>query len=189
MGLTDTPSPNSPATRRIKMRQADLDFGGSAHLDGLATVPKKVSVAGQDDSTEYGVQGASSSLASVSGDANGGAVAENTHPKDVIRIVHGHTTRLNNEKQEKHIPGSHYYIPGKSILTISLQEAQELINQYAGTGKFIDSGYTRERVDFRKSIGIHVVLQTGEQITTTIGIIHYSQKGTHLVPAKPRTGD
>ena len=188
MGLTTTPSPDSPATRRSKIRQPDLDFSGASFPGSIANVPKVVPTLGQTDSTERYAQ-APPPHTSSSEDSNGDATAETTFSRDVIRTVHGHTTKINREKQEKHIPGSHYYIPGKGILTISLREAQELVNQFAGTGQFVDPGHTKERVDFGKPIGIHVVLQTQEQVTTTIGIIHYSKNGTHLVPAKPHSGD
>lgn len=42
---------------------------------------------------------------------------------------------LHRDAQGKHIPGHKNFIEGRSILTISMEEAQELVNRYAGTGE------------------------------------------------------
>ncbi|MDO5297056.1 MAG: polymorphic toxin type 50 domain-containing protein [bacterium] len=41
---------------------------------------------------------------------------------------------INKDKQGRHIPGSKNYTPGRSILTVSLQRAQQLLDRYSGTG-------------------------------------------------------
>ncbi len=46
----------------------------------------------------------------------------------------------------------------------------------------------KERVDFGKTIGFYHNPQTQKSIPTTMGIIHYSKDGAHIVPAKPRGG-
>lgn len=102
------------------------------------------------------------------------------------RIVNGLPTKLNIEKQGKHIPGSSSYIPGRSILEVSAGEAQELVNRYAGTGQFIGPEKTKERIDFGRPIGMYVDPRTGRREPTTIGIVHYSKNGTHIVPAAPK---
>lgn len=43
-----------------------------------------------------------------------------------------------------------------------------------------------ERVDFGKIIGYYVDPQTGKKHPTTMGIIHYSKNGAHIVPSKPK---
>lgn len=86
-------------------------------------------------------------------------------------------------KQGKHIVGHNNYTKGKSILSISTDKAQKLINKYAGTGKKIGSG--RERINFNQVIGKYVDPKTGKAYNTTIGTIHYSKTGTHIVPEKP----
>ena len=86
-------------------------------------------------------------------------------------------------KQGKHILGHNNYQKGKSILNISTSDAQKLINQYSGKGRKI--GTSRERVNLKKVIGKYVDPKTGKSYDTTVGTIHYSKSGTHLVPEKP----
>ena len=54
--------------------------------------------------------------------------------------------RLHLGKQGKHIVGHNNYQKGKSILEISIDEAQDLINKYSGRGQKI--GVNRERLNF-----------------------------------------
>lgn len=91
---------------------------------------------------------------------------------------------INEGRQNKHIPGTNNYQPGKSWLSISIDEAQRLVNHYSGYGSLINE--RKERVDFGMKIGQYVDSVTGESVDTTIGIIHYSNKGTHIVPARPK---
>lgn len=86
-------------------------------------------------------------------------------------------------KQGKHILGHNNYQKGKSILNISTNDAQKLINKYSGKGRKI--GTSREIVNFKKVIGKYVDPKTGKSYDTTVGTIHYSKSGTHLVPEKP----
>lgn len=86
-------------------------------------------------------------------------------------------------RQGKHILGHNNYQKGKSILNISISDAQNLINKYSGKGRKI--GTSRETVDFKKVIGKYVDPRTGKSYDTTVGTIHYSKSGTHLVPEKP----
>ena len=91
---------------------------------------------------------------------------------------------IHSGKQGKHIPGHKNYQSGKSILTISMSEAQRLVSQYSGKGTPVSPN--KERVDFGHVIGQFVDPKTGDSMDTTVGIIHYSQSGTHIVPAMPR---
>jgi len=84
--------------------------------------------------------------------------------------------------QGKHIVGHNNYKEGRSILSISMEEAQQLVNIYSGKGSYINSN--KERVDFGRQIGYYVNGNTS--MPTTIGIIHYSKNGTHIVPAQPK---
>ncbi|MBR5539642.1 MAG: hypothetical protein IKU61_07065 [Clostridia bacterium] len=43
----------------------------------------------------------------------------------------------------------------------------------------------KETVDFKKIIGKYVDPQTGKAYDTTMGTIHYSKDGAHIVPARP----
>jgi hypothetical protein len=91
---------------------------------------------------------------------------------------------LNESKQGKHIPGHNNYQEGKSELTITMSEASNLVSQFSGKGMPI--GDNKERVNFRKTIGIYKDPLTGTSVRTTIGVIHYSKTGTHIVPARPK---
>jgi SPP1 gp7 family putative phage head morphogenesis protein len=89
-------------------------------------------------------------------------------------------------KQGKHILGHNNYIEGRSYLTISMDEAQKLISRYAGTGIFeIDrkgNVKNKELVISDKAIGMNIDNSTGEKTKTNRFYIHYSKKGTHIVP-------
>ena len=108
--------------------------------------------------------------------------------KDVIASIKDGSQPLKIEvgKQGKHILGHNNYIEGRSYLTISLEEAQELVNKYAGTGELeIDSNGNwkkREVIKTNKNIGVNVSMIDGSEIVTSNFKIHYSKKGTHIVP-------
>ena len=92
--------------------------------------------------------------------------------------------QINEGRQGKHIPDHNNYHPGKSTLNLSMQEAQSLVNEYSGKGEKVSDN--KERVDFGKTIGNYVDPETGESRPTTIGMIHYSKNGTHIVPVRPK---
>ncbi len=78
------------------------------------------------------------------------------------------------------------YIEGRSLL--QHKNPQKLINENVGKGIKCrgvpgKAGY-QEIVDFKESIGYYID-QKGKEFATTRGKIHYSNQGTHLVPAKP----
>lgn len=97
---------------------------------------------------------------------------------------------LNIGRQGKHIVGHNNYVEGKSVISISTDELQKIVYEYAGTGeiKRTRKGQWnhREVVDFKKYIGEYINPETGERIKTTIGTMHYSKKGIHVVPANPQ---
>lgn len=99
--------------------------------------------------------------------------------------------------QSKHIVGgekynlymqSHQYPP--AYLTISTEEAQKLVEKYHGTGilKLDRKGNIIESeliIDNDEPIGIAVNNLNGATAETTCFKIHYSEEGTHIVPAYP----
>ena len=91
-------------------------------------------------------------------------------------------------KQGKHILGHNNYIESRSYLTISLEEAQELINKYAGTGdiRLMQNGEwdKKEIIKVDKDIGVNVNNRTNEHSSTNKFKVHYSKKGVHIVPTK-----
>lgn len=92
------------------------------------------------------------------------------------------------DDQNKHIPGKHNYLEGRSIF--EHKDPESLIRKYAGTGIskrgiLGDPGYV-ELVDFEEYIGIWKCKNNKKPAAqTTKGKIHYSKKGAHIVPEHP----
>ena len=97
--------------------------------------------------------------------------------------------QIEEGKQGKHILGHNNYIEGRSYLTVDTNEIQQLINKYAGTGRLQRDGQGhwnhKEVVAMGKNIGVYKDLK-GKELQTDITTIHYSKKGVHVVPAKPK---
>lgn len=79
---------------------------------------------------------------------------------------------------------------GKSIWLLSEIETQNLLRSTAGKGQKIfgeagSAGY-RERIDCGKIIGCYIDPKTKEKFPTTMATVHYSKKGAHFVPARPK---
>ncbi len=114
------------------------------------------------------------------------SVAERTG-REVVeggsRTINGFDTTVNTGKQGKHIIGNNNYIEGRSVFNGTVDDAQRLVDDFAGTGEWI--GTNKERVNFGEVIGQYVNPATNEAVDTTVGIIHYSKTGTHIVPAQP----
>lgn len=102
---------------------------------------------------------------------------------DGFRKVKGFTTRIHPDRQGKHIPGHKNCIPGRSVLRLSIAEAQKLIEEYAGTGAWFEPN--KEAVDFHVAIGIWKKKGGQSGLETTRGTIHYSKGGCHIVLARP----
>ncbi len=99
------------------------------------------------------------------------------------QTVNGFDTTVNAGKQGKHIVGNNNFIEGRSVFNGTVDDAQRLVDNFAGTGEWI--GTNKERVNFGEVIGQYVNPTTNEAVDTTVGIIHYSKTGTHIVPAQP----
>ena len=91
-------------------------------------------------------------------------------------------------KQGKHILGHKNYKDGRSYLKVSVEEAQRLVDQYAGTGqiKRDSKGHwtNKEFVSADHIIGVVVDANMGETMETSRFSIHYSKNGVHIVPRK-----
>jgi hypothetical protein len=115
---------------------------------------------------------------------------ENAKIKEIRDLIKSDKQPLSIEpgKQGKHILGHNNYIEGRSYLTISIEEAQELVNKHAGTGDIVisQSGDWRKQeiITTDKEIGVSIDPITGEKTPTRSFKIHYSNKGTHIVPKK-----
>ena len=91
---------------------------------------------------------------------------------------------INAEKQSRHMPGENY-VQGRSVITITLEELQELVNQFAGTGKILlnkrGEWKKQETVDFKCEIG-YTINKEGAITKTSKAKLHYSKTGLHVVP-------
>lgn len=98
------------------------------------------------------------------------------------------STNIHSGKQGKHIKGHNNYIPGRSYLTISETEVQELVRKYAGSGwirrDHADRWVHKEIVTADHIIGVVVNPDTGVEEETRKFVIHYAGNGVHIVPAR-----
>lgn len=94
---------------------------------------------------------------------------------------------INPEKQARHMMGT--ALPGRSVITVSMEELQGIINQQAGGGKIdLTDSLTwtkREIIDAGKEIG-YTINAKGDIIITRSIKIHYSKTGVHAVPFSGR---
>ena len=100
----------------------------------------------------------------------------------------GYPLEINPEKQARHMAGM--AIPGRSVITVSMEELQAIINAKAGSGKinFTDDfkkWKNTEIIDAGKEIG-YTINRNGDIIIARSIKIHYSKSGTHGVPFSGR---
>ncbi len=92
---------------------------------------------------------------------------------------------ISEGKQGKHIIGHNNYIEGRSYITISIEDAQKLVDKYAGTGEIRiaeDKKWSKQEIIHTEQvIGVSVSSKRGEHKTNDFKI-HYSKNGTHIVP-------
>ncbi|MDO4477391.1 MAG: polymorphic toxin type 50 domain-containing protein [Clostridia bacterium] len=107
----------------------------------------------------------------------------------IYKLIHGEkkNIRLHLGHHKKHFldVNNKNYIEGKSILYISAEEAQGLLDEFAGKGEMAPKCTHKEIVDFGKVIGESIDEVTGIGTPTTWGKIHYGKKGAHIVPYLP----
>lgn len=105
------------------------------------------------------------------------------HNMCAARTVKGFPLNVHAGKQGKHIKGHNNYTnEKKGFFYGNIDDAQVLVNKYAGTGEWL--GENKERIKTNKVIGMHIDFD-GNRRETTNFIIHYSKTGTHIVPAAP----
>ena len=90
------------------------------------------------------------------------------------------------DKQAEHIKDSSKYKQGKSYLSISSEEIQDIVNRFSGTGKIertINGDFAnKERIVLDKAVGVSINNKTGVETETRIIKIHYRKTGVHIVP-------
>lgn len=181
-----------------KLSSSDLSISSKEKQKALA---KKRELLAQKRPLRLSPEEAKRREASVKARIEGRRVLTNK-PDDDILLLEA-TSPFNNPKtplsintdlQSKHIKGgkryidylrSHNYEP--SMLTISEEKAQELVNKYHGTGilKLNKSGKVLPSeiiVDNDTVVGYAVNNRNGKIVEATGFKIHYSEKGTHIVP-------
>lgn len=96
--------------------------------------------------------------------------------------------KINIAKQNRHIVDSNGFIKGRSYLNVSLDDAQQIVEKYKGSGKPIfdaEGDWThKERIVCDHYVGTHVDIVTGEETKTKCLTIIYSNTGCHIVPRK-----
>lgn len=108
------------------------------------------------------------------------------------RIVsHPEWTTVLEGRQGKHILGHNNYTEGRSYLTITVDEVQELITKYAGTGSIKRDGSGKwthkEFITADRVIGYHLTPDGTKTPTRRFSISYATtgkKKGAHIVPAK-----
>lgn len=90
------------------------------------------------------------------------------------------------DKQAEHMKDSPKYKQGKSYLSISNEEIQDIVSKFAGTGKIertINGNFAnKERIVLDKVVGVSINNKTGIETETRIIKIHYRKTGVHIVP-------
>lgn len=105
------------------------------------------------------------------------------------------STKLSRQQYEKHTPGTAAFDKYRdsllekgenpqSVLTISREEAQTLIDKHSTTGTpFVQKTKYVEYCTADHVIGKYY--SDGQMVETTRFAIHYGKKGAHIVPVKP----
>jgi len=118
------------------------------------------------------------------------------NPEEFKKLKYEYKTRyyLQNDanktiidsKQGRHILGHPRYISGRSYLVVDSEEAQIIINNNAGHGMLNDTFsvpyFGKETVVSDKIFGVNINQVHNHKTLTDTAKIHYSKKGTHIVP-------
>lgn len=110
----------------------------------------------------------------------------------IRREIQSHPERLiiNPEKQDRHMKDEEEYISGRSYITVSGDELQEIVNRYAGTGEIQRSKNgkfaSKEIIFIDHQIWVSINPNTFEELPTNEAYVHYSKSGTHVVPTSRR---
>lgn len=116
-------------------------------------------------------------------------IKDNVYVEQFKLEIRNNKARLKLKKgsQEKHIKGTNNFEEGKSYFLdhIKLGDIQDIVNKYATYGEIIKTQKgkisDKELIICDKNIGYCKDLD-GKWILTNRAIIHYSKKGTHLIP-------
>lgn len=180
-------------TDQIKLQTLRQEYKRFSKAAGLRTQAERAEVAG------FGHKQANAASANYKRIANAAnsmynAGSENQNIKAYMRDlpirkqIRSESEKLivNPEKQARHIKNSEGYVLGRSYITVSNAELQDIVSRYAGTGEIVRSSkgkfMNREIITVDREIGISIDPQTQEETPTNRAYIHYSKSGTHVVP-------
>ena len=103
------------------------------------------------------------------------------------------STKVNREKQNRHLKGHKDYVEGRSIFDGNLDDAQKLINELSGTGRPIVSAsgvwQQKELVRSPRIVGTDISIEDGKRTRTNMAMIQYYKTGTHVYPHLSEKGD
>ncbi len=180
-------------TDQIKLQMLRQEYKRFSKAAGLRTQAERAEVAG------FGRKQASAASANYKRIANAANSMYNAGSEDqnikaymrdlpIRKQIQSESEKLivNPEKQARHIKNSEGYVLGRSYITVSNAELQDIVNRYAGTGEIVRSNkgkfMNREIITVDREIGISIDPQTQEETPTNRAYIHYSKSGTHVVP-------
>ena len=164
----------------VKLRAARKDLNDLVRATGGRSDSARTSV------SEFGHSQASKATAV----AKKQETLYNEKKREALAVIRSSDTpkTLNIGNQRKHIREEGRDLGNRSFLYGTLDDAQQLVNQYSGTGepKLDRKGnwVHKEHVTVDRVIGEVVDLDTGEATPTHRFAIHYGKRGTHIVPAK-----
>ncbi|MBQ9601591.1 MAG: hypothetical protein IJR46_06220, partial [Neisseriaceae bacterium] len=100
-------------------------------------------------------------------------------------------TKIETGKQNKHIEGTNEYKTAGGNRSILTADPNSLTSKF-GTGQQIGKipvgqPGSKERIDFGRYIGYYIKEDGTNKTPTTIGTVHYSKNGAHIVPARPKS--
>lgn len=180
-------------TDQIKLQMLRQEYKRFSKAAGLRTQTERAEVAGFD---RRQASAASANYKRIANAANSmyNAGSENQNIKayrrdlPIRKQIRSESEKLivNPEKQARHIKNSEGYVLGRSYITVSNAELQDIVSRYAGTGEIVRSSkgefMNREIITVDREIGISIDPQTQEETPTNRAYIHYSRSGTHVVP-------
>lgn len=163
------------ATTNIRLNRLNAKYKAFSKAAGLPEQPERMRVLYPDDkSTE------AANLLKLQRDAEEpirAAIRSGEYP-----------LTINPEKQARHMSGTE--VPGRSVITIPLEELQQIFDENAGNGKIIltrdlSAWKNTEIISAGREIG-YTVNRKGAIIKTSSIKIHYSKTGVHAVPYSGR---
>lgn len=166
----------------VRLKQCRKDLAAFTHETGTRNDSARTSVSG------FGHSQASRASALVRKLEK----AYNENRKKVLEQIRSADTpkSLNTGNQRKHIREEGRDLGNRSFLYGTMEDAQQLVDQYSGTGdpKLDRKGnWThKEFVTADHLIGESVNPETGVATPTHRFAIHYGKRGTHVVPMEER---